>query len=427
MRGAAAGTAIAPFLGPLGPVAPVVGGMAGAVLGGTSGRLAGRGLTTVTGLQPPPSADEVIRHVQAAVPENLAGEGLGQFLRGGLAVGGLAKRRFLRGADPTPEQLATFDDAARHDITIRPADLTENVAATRVERTLRATQGGSDIFRRTDLQNRKAMEAMLTNDMAQQSAAMTPSQRGELIQSVLEGKQIPQYQKIARQNYDELRHITAGDKMVLPKESFALVQNLEQSVSAQTHPKVAGLIAQIKDQLGQPGQVTGLSVSKRSTELPGTERLTGLNVRQTSRIEPPPAVTGLTVKGRYGPPAADAPAAEAPLLGLQVRRKSEQALPDMTTGLKVSPRYEQRPGDTALTGLTVDTQSRAPLRPRPLGFSEAHTIRSLLGELGSTGETLPGRTQGIANNLWKMLGHEMEQGARTFQLKTGVPLVNKWR
>lgn len=435
MRGAAGGAAIAPFLGPLAPAAPIIGGLAGAVLGGTSGRLAGRGMTSALGIQPPPAADEVIQEVRHAVPENLAGEGLGQLLRGGVVLGGMAKRRFLRGADPTPAQLATFDEAAQHGITIRPADLTEGVAATRIERTLRGTQGGSDIFRRTDLRNRKAFEAMLTDDMAQQSAAMSPSQRGELIQSVLEGRQIPQYQEQARRHYDELRHITAGEKVVLPKESFALVQELERSVSAQVQPKASGLIAQIKDQLGQPGPVTGLSVTKRSTELPGAEYLTGLNVRQTSRIEPPPMVTGLTVKGRYGTPSAEAQAiedlggkeAEKPLLGLQVRRKSEQELPDLTTGLKVSPHYERAPGETKVTGLSVDTQSRAPLRPRPLDFSEAHAIRSLLGELGATGETLPGRTQGIANTLWKMLGHEMEQGALTFQQKTGVPLLEKWR
>lgn len=435
IRGMQTGTALAPFLGPLAPAAPIIGGMAGAVLGGTTGRVAGRGMTTATGLLPAPSADEVIGEMQAAAPENLAGEGMGLAFRGGLKLAGAAKRRMLRGADPSSDQLKTFEDAQQHGITIRPADLTESVAATRAERTLRGTQGGSDIFRRTDMRNREAFQTMLTEDMAQQSSVMSPQQRGETIQSIIEGRQIPQYQEMARRNYDELRHITAGEKVVLPKESFALVQDLENSVSKEVNPKAAALVQQMKDRLGQPGQVTGLSVSRRSAELPSTERLSGLNVKQTSRIEQGPMTTGLNVKGKYGQVSAEDQAiedlggkeAEPPLIGLQIRRKSDGPLPDLTTGLKVAPRYETIPGETKLTGLSVDTQSRAPLRPRPLDFSEAHAIRSMLGELGATGEPLSTRAQGIANNLRAMLGHEMEQGAIAFQQKTGVPLLPKWK
>jgi hypothetical protein len=435
MRGAQLGTAIAPFLGPLAPVGPILGGIAGSAIGGTGGRVAGRGLAGTTGIMPLPSADETIREMQEAVPENLAGEGIGQILRGGAHLAGAAKRRMLRGSAPTPAQMQTFQEAGEHGITIRPADLTENPAASRVERMIRGTQGGSDIFRRTDMRNREALRTMLTEDMASQSATMSPAQRGEMIQSVLEGRQIPQYQEMARRNYDELRHITAGEKVVIPNESFALSQELARSLTADTNPKASGIVKQITELLSRPGQVTGLSVSRKSTELPGVERLTGINVRQTSKIEPPPLTTGLTVKGKYGEISPEAQAiedlggnaAEAPLIGLQVRRKSDQILPDITTGMKISRKYETLPGETKLTGLSVDTQSRAPVRPKPLDFSEAHQIRSMLGELGSTGETLPGKTQGIANNLWKMLGHEMEQGAITFQNKTGVPLLQKWK
>lgn len=357
MRGAQLGTTIAPLLGPLAPAAPVIGGVAGAVMGGTSGRLSGRGLSGVTGIMPPSSAEDAISEIRAAVPENLAGEGMGKLMIGGAKLGGTAIRRMLRGADPTAEQMRTFQEAGEHGITIRPADLTENVASTRVERMVRGSQGGSDIFRRTDMRNRDAFKTMLTDDMAQQSAAMSPQQRGEMITAVLEKQQIPQYQEMARRNYDELRHITAGEKVVLPKESFALVQDLENSIAPDVNPKVAGIVKQIKELIGRPGQVTGLTVTKAGDDLTGS------------------------VAGAGG----------------------------------------RRPQ------LSVEEKSAAPLRPKPLDFSEAHAIRSMLGDLGSTGETLSTRAQGISKNIWSMLGHEMEQGAITFQQKTGVPILPKWK
>ena len=95
-----------------------------------------------------------------------------------------------------------------------------------------------------------------------------------------------------------------------------------------------------------------------------------------------------------------------------------------TTGLNVK-RISSDEG--VLQGLRVREKSETPSIARPLDFMEAHDIRSMLGELSYTGETLPGKAKGIASKLWSDLGHEMEQGALKYRDKTGIPVDKLWR
>lgn len=414
---------------------PLVTGVGG-VLGATSGLMSAREGRKVLTRGALPSADEAIADTQRALGETVVGEGLGVGLR--LLGKGYqrGKQYVLAGRPATSSELQTFESAKDMGVHLRPADVTASPAALRTEQTLRTTQAGSDIFRGRDILNQETFSKAYERDLLDTVATKTtPQERGQLIQHVIEGRAIPEYQEMARRGFDELRTITQGEKLVVPKESFALAQELAASVTADTNPKARGIVARVLEQIGQPGTATGMKVTRREITVPGESRLTGLNVRETSSIKQAPLTTGLSVKGKYGQVSEvdqaiedlGGKAAEPPLLGLQVKTRSDAPQPSVTTGLKVSPRYETGPGTQKLTGLSAEVTSRAPSVPRPLDFMEAHDIRSMLGELGATGETLPKKAQGIANRLWQTLGLEMEQGAITFQQKTGIPLARKWR
>jgi hypothetical protein len=409
---------------------------AGGILGATTGLLGVRGATKSLEQGRPLSLDQLLQEGQRAGLETTAGEALGM---GGRILGKgyqLGKQHLLAGRAALPEELKMFQDAKSLGVHLTPADVTMQPSALRTEQTLRGTQAGSDIFRRRGLLNQENFTRVYEHDLLDTVASkVTPQERGQLIKDVLEGRAIPEYQEMARRGFDELRQITGGKKTVMPKESFALAQELAGSVTAETNPKAAGIVKKVMDQLGQPGLVTGMNVAKHIETTPGQEITTGLKVFSKSKIQQPPLTTGLTVKERVGNVSemdqaiedVGGPKAEPPLLGLKVKKRSDEPQADIVTGLGVHKRTQPGPETEQLGGLTVTNVSHAPDIPRPLDFMEAHSVRSMLGEMGATGETLPKKAQGIANRLWQVLGLEMEQGAMKFQQQTGIPLSRKWR
>ncbi len=421
---------------PLPGILRPIGVAAGGALGAVSGLMAMRGGRQIAEQGRPLSLDQLLGEAKRSGIEGATGEALGQVPRllGGAYRAG--KRSLLAGRAATPDELKIFDDAAEIGVHLRPADVTKAPAALRAEQTLRGTQAGSGMFSKTDLLNQKNFERAYREQITDVVASRaTPEERGKLIQDVIERKAIPEYQEMARRRFDELRQVTGGEEVVLPRESFELLKELEHSITAQATPRAAAILKRVREQISKPGMQTGVSVSKEMGTVPGLPYMAGMKVKSTSTVPGEMPTTGLQVKARRGEISAEDQAiedlggkpAEAPLLGLKIKKTSEGTEVPITTGLKVAPRMETTPDTKQLAKLTVETTSRLPDKARPLDFMQAHDVRSLLGEFGATGETLPKKAQGIANRLWEVLGHEMELGALKFKEKTGVPVDHLWR
>lgn len=331
-----------PLPGILKPLAMGAAGIAGA----TSGLLTTRGARTILDQGKPLSLDQLFDETRRSGIEAVSGEVLGA---GARLLGhgyGAGKRMLLAGRPATTEELQTVESAKGMGVHLRPADVTKSPAALRTEQTLRSTQAGADIFKKRDLLNQENFSRAYHDELDDVVASrIDPQERGTMLKDLIENRAIPEYQEMARRQYDQIRQVTNGQKLVYPKESFELAKELAGSVTAETNPKAHGLIKKVMEQIGQPGPPTGLTV------------------------------TGLPMPGK----------------------KLENVL-------------------------EVDIKSRRPDRPRPLDFMEAHELRSMLGEVGATGETLPKKAQGIANRLWQVLGLEMEQGALKFRQQTGIPV-----
>ena len=365
-----------PLPGMLKPIGIVAGGVAGATAGLTALRSGRKSLEQGR----PVSLDELLAEGQRSGAEAAVGESLGvgaRLLGKGYQSG---RRAFLSGRTGTPEELQVFNQAKDMGVHLRPADVTLSPTALRTEQYARETQAGSDLFRKRDILNQDNFKQAFDRELSDTVASkVTPQERGALVKDLIEGRAIPEFQELARRGYDHLRQITGGEKVVLPTQSLALAQDLAGSISAKANRKNYAIAEEILDALGQRGATTGLVIKRVETE------------GRPALMIPNPTFTP-------GEPFSVRPAIPSQLHKLEVRQNMEQG-----------------------------NVSEGQVLAKPLDFMEAHAIRSRLGELSATGETLPGPAQEVATQLWKALGHEMEQGALKYRDKTGIPVDKLWR
>ena len=261
---AASRVAALPLPGMLRPIATGLAGIGGA----TAGLMTLRGGRQMVEHGGPLRLDQIIDEAQRSGMEATTGEAIGavpRLLGRGYRVG---KQALLAGRAAQPEELKIFEQAKEMGVHLRPADVTLSPGALRTEQTLRGTQAGADVFKKRDMLNQENFERAYSTQLADTVASrITPQERGQLLKDVIEGRAIPEYQEMARRGYDGLRQITDGEKVVIPKESFALAQELANSVTVDTNPKAAGIIKKVLDQVGQPGKQTGLTVKSKSDDL----------------------------------------------------------------------------------------------------------------------------------------------------------------